>query len=746
MMMTLPNDRRFRGLGSQMVVVLYVHAFVLWSKISAVSAWATTRGASSSSLLPLQISSLSRARVGCCSFVDPSASDRKYHGSSQNYFRRGSIIAGGGRRKSGSSGMLYMSDTDYWSPDIVDVPLVFVPGMKGTHLAFENEEANTQPKKRAWLTLGNLLNFPPAPDNDPERDISLPLTYDYDPPPSSQEVDEDGNEVVDESSSSRHYPRQHEGKLVTDGIVDHIIEWNLGDSFDVPLTKNYADLDLLPFYGHPARMLRKMDKEYHARKHDGKVESSKSFQNQETENDDDDECEINFDEEAIDEICTGKKAIPDRQSRLASRHCRPTAVFSYDWRRPLPEISDAFHEFCEETFPDQPVQVVAHSLGGLMAFDAMRKHPEKYAPGAVVVGVPFKTGVQFLIDLQKGWSPVLDRCRQFTPEKVFTMASHWIFFPTSADICENRFVDITERCKDGQDIKFESDEYGALTTEECQPSIGGDNAYFDFYDVDEWERLDMGVFGPEYDNLLTDEQRQQYREHMRIQLAAAKKWRRTVLGEGMDKEEYKTQTFVPPLVACSTNAIPTTNQFLRRKRYISSTQNAKTRKGRSPLNPYEYDYRNGRSVPGDGGLDYDRCFPPSFVSHKRVTLDSSHANQMCWEENGGSWGRIYEEVIEQAEEYLRLVRKKEKEIEEMEKERASFQAMISLEETKEMERRRQVLKKMGFFGGDTSLEEMENDCLDTSLEQIAKDCADTSLEETERRRTVVESMGFSSDE
>lgn len=36
-----------------------------------------------------------------------------------------------------------------------------------------------------------------------------------------------------------------------------------------------------------------------------------------------------------------------------------------------------------------------------MTFDAMRSHPEKYAPGAVVVGVPFETGIQYLQDLHK---------------------------------------------------------------------------------------------------------------------------------------------------------------------------------------------------------------------------------------------------------------------------------------------------------------------------------------------------------
>mmetsp|Transcript_36231 Transcript_36231/g.87440 ORF Transcript_36231/g.87440 Transcript_36231/m.87440 type:complete len:106 (-) Transcript_36231:11-328(-) len=34
---------------------------------------------------------------------------------------------------------------------------------------------------------------------------------------------------------------------------------------------------------------------------------------------------------------------------------------------------------------------------------------------------------------------------------------------------------------------------------------------------------------------------------------------------------------------------------------------------------------------------------------------------MCWEESGGSWGRIYEEVVEQAEGYLKGKKEEEDE-------------------------------------------------------------------------------------
>ncbi|KAL7534441.1 hypothetical protein ACHAXR_005879 [Thalassiosira sp. AJA248-18] len=536
---------------------------------------------------------------------------------------------------------------------IVDVPLVFIPGMKGTHLSFDvndienvNEQFKSKSdKKRAWLTLGNLLNFPPRPDSDPERDLSMPLTYDYDPPAEG----EDGHEFAS------HYPKQHQGKLVPDGIVDHIIELNAGSGN----TTNYVDLNFLPFYGHATRMLRDVDREYHSRRHDGKVESTESFQNQ-----DDDSSKGIFDRAGsfVERTSnwafsnTTKSTADEQQSHHALQQCRPTAVFSYDWRRPLPELCTALHEFCESSFPGQPVQIMAHSLGGLMTFAAMREHPEKYAPGAVVAGVPFETGIQYLQDLHKGYFTELDRCRQFTPDKQFSMSSHWSFFPITKDRLEDRFVDVTE-----SQVQFDADKSGiGKKANPDQPKVEGDNAYFDFYDPDEWERLDIGVFGPEWDDRLTDEQRQAYKEHMRIQMLAAKKWRQVVLGEGdVNEKDFNAESF-PPLVALASDAVPTVNQILRRRRK-PSPQNAVTRKGRNPLNPWEYDYINGRSVPGDGRIDYDKAFPPGFVSHKRIALGSAHAKQMCWEESGGSLGTIYKEVLQQAEDYLERLRLDEEE-------------------------------------------------------------------------------------
>jgi hypothetical protein len=112
-----------------------------------------------------------------------------------------------------------------------------------------------------------------------------------------------------------------------------------------------------------------------------------------------------------------------------------------------------------------------------MTFAAMRAHPEKYSPGAVVVGVPFETGIQYLQDLHKGYYTELDRCRQFLPEAQFTMSSHWSFFPISKKRLEDRFVDVTSQFANNSTssaIKFDADVSGiGKTGTTFQPRVKG---------------------------------------------------------------------------------------------------------------------------------------------------------------------------------------------------------------------------------------------------------------------------------
>eukprot|EP00978_Attheya_sp_CCMP212_P007301 scaffold16951_cov48-Attheya_sp.AAC.4 len=506
--------------------------------------------------------------------------------------------------------------------NVAHVPLVLVPGMKGTHLAFPassssssslgNNKNKPKGKKRAWLTLANLLNFPPRPDEDPDRSLALPLEYNGD--------------------------TQLRGPLQPDGIVEHLLEVRPAGAGAGNKGNNNKDgetellgLDFFPFYGHATRHLSEMNSRYQQHNMETNGTSDATSQN-------------------------GEEDGLEKRLDLGKKFARPTATFAYDWRRPLPELSEELHQFCCDTFPNQPVQIVAHSLGGLLTFGAMRQNPEKYKPGAVMVGVPFGTGIQYLQDMHKGYFTELNRCRQFLPPAQFTMSSHWSFFPMNRTELADTFVDVTNR----EDLldKFVPDvsSIGKISAGLQSEAVQGNPVVdLNFYDPDDWERHEFGIFDPTYRQHLSKERIVAYKEHMRIQMKKAIHWRTHVLGT-LQEEEIDTFS---PLVVCATDTVPTVNQILRRKRQaIQTSANAGLKKRKSiatssseGLCKWEYDYSSGRSVPGDGRIDYAKAFPSNQVSYREVRLNSTHAKQFCWEDNAGSWGKIWGEVVQQLQEY-----------------------------------------------------------------------------------------------
>ena len=84
---------------------------------------------------------------------------------------------------------------------------------------------------------------------------------------------------------------------------------------------------------------------------------------------------------------------------LLSLRARWDAVaYAYDWRRDIDEAADGLARFIRERFPGKPVHLVAHSMGGLVARNLIRRHPqlwdgiedpEKVAGGRLVMlGTP----------------------------------------------------------------------------------------------------------------------------------------------------------------------------------------------------------------------------------------------------------------------------------------------------------------------------------------------------------------------
>lgn len=547
--------------------------------------------------------------------------------------------------------------------DDTEIPLVFLHGIKGSHLAFPTDktdgEESTTKSQRSWLSLGGLLNFPPREDGHPERDISLPLSY------------------TTESDSGASFPVQDRSEHFVDGTVDHVVELSgmLPSGVGGTLLSNTGNLDLFPFYGHATKFLEEVNEAY--------VRGSDSTS---TDND--------LDQDSNKERTTAKSSTTMKP--------RPTRSFCYDWRRNLFEVAEEFHAFCEREFPNgQPVQVVAHSMGGLIAYAAMKKHPSKYEPGGVLVGVPFGTGIQYLQDMHKGYFTELGTCRQFLPPAQFSFSSHWIFFPIDQDEIGDSFVDVSEYF-DGDDnndddhksssskvesnIAFEADRstIGKKTSasdkeeETWRPATPGKPIKIDFYDPEEWEKNEFGIFDPFYRQAIdaTDSNRiSEYKQHMKFQLNDARRWRTTVLAPW--KDETTARNHMPPLTICSSVSIPTGNQILRRKRRAAPSNkkvydyfprslisllemgDKEQQQDDSTLccSKWEYDYASGRTVPGDGRIDYDKSFPPSGTCFSTVDLNSVHAKQFCWEENGGDLGTVWEQVNQQLGDYHTAKRK-----------------------------------------------------------------------------------------
>lgn len=345
----------------------------------------------------------------------------------------------------------------------------------------------------------------------------------------------------------------------------------------------------------------------------------------------------------------------------------------------------------------------------------MKQRPERFEPGAVIVGVPFGTGIQYLQDMHKGYYTELGTCRQFLPPTQFTFSSHWSFFPTNKKELGDTFVDVTDIIIDDEDDDDSSNNNSfefvpdastigknSSTTPLRRPAISGNCIDIDFYNPDEWEKHEIGIFDPYYRNQIettsdskdanddektttkvSDNKKRsilQYKEHMKKQMDDAKRWRK-FLGPINNNNENNRR--IPPIIVCSTNTVPTVNQVLRRRRRFDTSTDQSNKIGgyeyfsRSLLSLFEnkirkdgavemkiddddndsttnnqvcrweYDYSSGRTCPGDGRIDYDKSFPPDGVDYNIVDLTSLHAKQFCWEENGGNLGLIMKQVNDQ---------------------------------------------------------------------------------------------------
>ncbi len=160
--------------------------------------------------------------------------------------------------------------------------------------------------------------------------------------------------------------------------------------------------------------------------------------------------------------------------------------FSYDWRRDnnetLRRLSRELHALADAV---GPVDVVGHSMGGMLALAHLLAAGDAAIRRVVFAGVPFVGGVGYLADMHLGAATGLNR-RLLAPPVQLSFASVYSFFP----LRPKRLLD-----RNGEALELE------------------------MFDPDTWEREGLGVFAA------PDERAKTFRVHLERSLAAGARFR-----------------------------------------------------------------------------------------------------------------------------------------------------------------------------------------------------------------------------
>ncbi len=148
---------------------------------------------------------------------------------------------------------------------------------------------------------------------------------------------------------------------------------------------------------------------------------------------------------------------------------RPVYLYAYDWRRENGENTVKFTEFLRGVIakaPGHKIEIVAHSMGGLITLAALNGSPELATQVSRVLfaGVPFQGGVGFFPDIHQG-APTGFNSELLAPEVIGTFPSVYSFFPSDGHGVKSR---------DGSDLKVS------------------------FFDVETWKKYRWGMLHPDF--------------------------------------------------------------------------------------------------------------------------------------------------------------------------------------------------------------------------------------------------------
>jgi pimeloyl-ACP methyl ester carboxylesterase len=157
-----------------------------------------------------------------------------------------------------------------------------------------------------------------------------------------------------------------------------------------------------------------------------------------------------------------KKNIYGTWLDLAKASQRPFYTFAYDWRRDNLESLKKFETLVQEIYKKHQtkIQIVAHSMGGLITFAMLNEFPH-FVHDVTFVGVPFRAGISFLQDMTVGTRTGFNS-RILDPETLGSFPSVYSLYPL--------------------------DSTGLLSDQDGRP------LKFDFYNADDWMKYKVGLF------------------------------------------------------------------------------------------------------------------------------------------------------------------------------------------------------------------------------------------------------------
>ncbi len=243
---------------------------------------------------------------------------------------------------------------------------------------------------------------------------------------------------------------------------------------------------------------------------------------------------------------------------------RPVHVFAYDWRRDNNETTEHFERFLDTVSPTTPVQVVAHSMGGLITMVAMRRRPERFH-SALFAGTPFGAGLVMLKDMHAGL-PIGFNRRIMSAATNFSFASAFTFYPTAPN--DHRLTNTQDQ----------------IVTH-------------DWYNPADWVRHAMGPFASQRDT------QGQLLEHLSRSLHAARRFR-----YGFEAPQRQGER-LPPLAALVGDKRPTADRIIKN----------------GPRSVRGYDFDTAPRSPGDGIVSLYSAMPPLWTNPKVFTSQRPHS-------------------------------------------------------------------------------------------------------------------------